>query len=232
MKNREIISEVRNSLRAASLDDWIPGKFIYFKLKGLAALFIKREADEKRLFRYTELWATIKCLEMVEDDLVNCCDITIPNCTKVMRSKEKLPEIYSTRYGYLLNVTSVDYDKDYIPVTPQQYKYTKSREFNDTRKRYYWLENGYLIIPDSMVSVVTVKAMFTNKAEALKLNMCDNAETTDCPNFMDQEFVAPEHLLQDIKNAAVLDILGTNRRMQQDELSNLNSNEKSNPTSI
>lgn len=232
MKIREIISEVRNSLRSASLDDWIPGKFIYFKLKGIAALFIKREADEKRLFRYTELWATIKCLEMVEDDLVNCCEISIPNCTKVMRSKNKLPEIYSTRYGYLLNVTSVDYDRDYIPVTPQQYKYTKSREFNDKRKRYFWLENGYLIIPDSMVAVVTVKAMFTNKADALKLNSCDNSETNDCVRFMDQEFVAPEHLLQDIKNATVLDILGTNRRLPQDELANLNSNEKSNPVSV
>lgn len=231
MKIREIISEVRNSLRAASVDDWIPGKFIYFKLKGIAALFIKREADEKRLFRYTELWATIKCLEMEEDDLINCCNINIPNCTKVMRSKEKLPEIYSTRYGYLLNVTSVDYYRDYIPVTPQQYKYTKSREFNDTRKRYFWLENGYLIIPDSMVSVVTVKAMFTNKAEALKLDNC-NTETNDCIRFLDQDFVAPEHLLQDIKNASIQDILGSNRRLPQDELTNLNSNEKSNPASI
>jgi hypothetical protein len=230
MKNREIISEVRNSLRAASLDDWIPAKFIFFKLKGIASLFIKREADDKRLFRYTELWATIKCLEMEEEDLVNCCDITIPNCTKVMRSKEKLPEVYSTRFGYLMNVTSVDYDRDYIPTNPQQYKYTKSREFIDKRKRYYWIENGHLVIPDSLVSVVTVKAMFTNKAEALRLDNC--TETNDCIRFLDQEFVAPEHLLQNIKNAAVLDILNTNRKIPQDELSNLNSNEKSNPVSI
>lgn len=225
MKIREIVSDVRNSLRAANLDEWLPGKFIYFKLKGIASLFIKREADDKRLFRYTELWTTVKCLELVEDDLINCCDISIPNCTKVMRSKEKLPELYSTRYGYLINVTSVDYDKDYIPVTPQQYKYTKVREFNDTRKRYFWLENGYLVIPDSMVSVVTVKGMFINKAEALKLNSCDHQQS-DCIRFMDQDFVAPEHLIQDIKNATVLDILGSNRRLQQDESANLNSNEK------
>lgn len=232
MKNREIISDVRNGLRAASLDDWIPGKFILSKLRGFAALFIKREADDKRLFRYTELWSTIKCFEMVEDDLVNCCDISIPNCKKVMRSKHKLPELYSTRYGYLINVTSVDYDRDYIPVTPQQYKYTRSREFNDKRNRYFWIENGYLIIPDSLVEIVTVKGMFINKAEALRLNSCDNSNSNDCFRFLDQDFIAPEHLLQDIKNATIMDILGTNRRLQMDELSNLNSNEKSNPTSI
>lgn len=227
MKIREIISDVRNSLRSVSLDDWIPGKYIYFKLKGVAALFIKREADDKRLFRYTELWSTIKCLKMEEEDLINCCDICIPNCKKVMKSKDKLPEIYSTRYGYLMNVTSVDYDRDYTPVTPQQYKYTRSREFQDRRKRYFWIENGYLIIPDSMVSVVTVKAMFINKAEALKLDDC--LKTDDCIRFMDQEFVAPEHLLQDIKSATISEILGTNRKLQQDELSNLNSNKKTNP---
>lgn len=228
MKNREIISDVRNSLRAVNIDEWLPGKFIHSKLKGVAALFIKREADDKRLFRYTELWTTIKCLSMVEKPLIECCNEKIPNCNTVMRSREKLPEIYSTRFGYLITVTSVDYDRDYTPIFPKQYAYIKQREFQDPRKRYFWLENGYIVVPDSYVKSVTVKAMFPNKAEALRLNDCGDTEN-NCIRFMDEDFVAPEHLLQDIKSFTIKEILGTNRAIPADELANLNSNEKTIP---
>jgi hypothetical protein len=228
---REIISEVRNDVRAVSNDAWIPGKYIHFKLKGIASLFIKREADDKRLFRYSELWTTIECMEFEEVDLVNCCDIAIPNCKKVMKSKKKLPEVYSTRYGYLLNVSSVDYDRDYLQTTPQQYKYTKSREFQDKSKRYFWIENGYIIVPDSMVEVLRVRGMFLNKSEALALN-CDAADDDGCVGLLDQLFVAPEHLLQDIKAATTASILGTFRRVQPDEMTNNNESEKTNPTKI
>lgn len=229
MTLREIISEVRNSLRAVNLDDWIPGKFIYFKLKGFASSFIKRDADSKSFYKFADLWTTIKCLKMVEEDLINCCDIRIPSCRKVMISKDKLPEIYSTRFGYLLNVSSVDYEKDYIYTTPQQFKYTQEREFIDPRKRYYWITNSRIVVP--IVSEgqlgperLTVKGMFPNKAEALKLDQC--LDSDDCIKFLDEEFIAPDHLLQDIKNATVIDIIKTNRGVVPDELANLNPLEK------
>lgn len=230
MKVREIISEVRNNLRSIDPDSWFPAKFIYFKIKGIASLFIKREADDKRLFRYTSLFTTIKCLEMQEQDLINCCDIRIPNCNKVMVSKEDLPETYSTRFGYLLNVTSVDYDTDYTPTSPQQFKFTQSREFIDQQKRYFWLENKKLVVPivgnfQLGPERLTVKGMFINKVEALRLDKCTKGPG-DCILFMDQEFVAPEHLLDDIKKATVIDILKTNRQIPADELADMNSNNK------
>lgn len=224
---REIISEVRNDLRAISIDEWIPAKYLHMKLLGFASLFIKREADDKRLFRYSNLFTTIRCLKMFEEDLIKCCDISIPGCTKVMKSVHKLPKIYSTRYGYLLTVTALDYDKDYIFVTPAQYKYTKSRKFVDKSKRYFWIENNHLIIPDSMVSSVTVKAMFINRAEALRLE-CDAEET--CFRLLDEEIIIPEHLLQNVKDATTTDLLNKYKRSQPDEMANLNSFEKTNPT--
>lgn len=231
MLNREIISDVRNSLRSIDIDSWLPAKYIYFKLRGITALFIKREADDKRLYRYTDLYSTIKCLKMEEANLIDCCNVCIPNCKKVMISKADLPEIYSTRYGYLMNVTSVDYDKDYIPVTPQQFKYTQSREFNDKSKRYFWLENKKLVIPiisetQNGPQRVTVKAMFANKADALRIDECVD---TPCVRFLDQEFIAPVHLIQDIKNATIIEILKTNRQIVPDEEGNLNANEKQSP---
>lgn len=226
---REVISEVRNDLRANSMDEWLPSKYIHSKLQGSASLFIKREADDRRLQRYPELWVVVECFEMEEVPLVECCNLDIPNCKTVMRSKKKLPSLYSTRYGYCLNISSVDYDRDYFPTTPKEYKYIMNREYQDKSKRYFWIENGHLIIPGSMVEVVRVRGMFINKAEAVRLNTCGDG---DCVNFLDQEFVAPEHLLKNIKEATVASILGSNKQIQPDELPNLNANEKTNPKSV
>lgn len=230
MTNREFISEIRNNVRSVDPDSWIPGAYILSKGKGFASLFIKREADDKRMFRFSDLYTTIKCLQMEEKDLVDCCDIYIPNCKTVMRSKKQLPEVYSTRFGYLMNVSSVDYDKDYIPITPQGFKRTQTREFSDNRNRYFWLENGHLITP--VINNITpvrlrVRGMFPNKAEALKLDECGSLNS--CIRLLDEDFVAPVHLLQEIKDATTKDLLGSYKQVQPDELTNKNNLEKTNP---
>lgn len=201
------------------VDTWIPGKYIHQKGISVAGLFIKREADDKRLFRYTDLWYPIDCLPMEEKNLIECCDVSIPGCKTVMISKDKIPDIYTSRTGYLIQVTSVDYDRDYTITTPKGYKNTQVREFLDKRKRYCWIENGHLVIPNSMVQNVRLNAMFINRAEAMRLNCKDG----DCIKLLDQPFVAPEHLLDNIKDKVTLDIL---RRPPPDEFPNLNENEK------
>lgn len=226
--NREIISDIRGTLNAANVDGWIPSALIYSKLSDVSSLFIKREADNMQLFRYAELWTTVNCLEMEEMPLIQCCNLNIPNCKTVMRSKEKLPKMYSTRFGYLITVSSVDYDRNYKPTTPQDFKYTTSRRFPDPRIRYFWIENDYLVIPNSMVSRVNITIMAPDKAEALKLNSCDDSPEKDCLNFMDQEFVAPAHLLDDIKTYATQKLL-PRTQVQPDEYPNKNVIEKTNP---
>ena len=225
--NREIIADVRGSLNAANIDTWITSALIYSKLTDVASLFIKREADDRRLFRYAELFTTVNCLEMEELPLIQCCNINIPNCKTVMRSKLKLPKMYSTRYGYLITVTSVDYDRDYKPTVPEQFKYTTLRRFGDPRLRYFWIENGYLVIPNSLVERVNIKIMTPDVEAAQKLNACEDT-TPECIGFMDQQFIAPEHLLDDIKTAAYQRLL-PKTQIQEDELPNKNSNEKTNP---
>ena len=148
-----------------------------------------------------------------------------------MKSVDKLPDAYSTRFGYLLNVSSVDYSNDYIQTTPQQYKYTLSREYQDKSKRYFWIDNGHVIVPvnfDIAPERLRVRGMFLNKADALKADACCS-DVKECVSLLDQEFVAPEHLLQDIKSATIGEILKTYKSIVPDEMTNQNENEKTNP---
>jgi hypothetical protein len=224
----EVISDVRNDLRAVTLDDYVPAKYLHHKLLDTAKLFMKREADDRRLQLYPSIWVTIDQFEMEESTLIGCSDISIPHCEKVMKSKFQLPAIYTTRYGYLLNISSLDYSRDYTQITPKDFANTKTRRYQNPNKRYFWIYNGYLIIPDSFVQSVTLRAIFCNKAEGLRLDSCTEPS---CIRLLSQEFTVPGHLLDDVKSATIQKIMAGRLRIQPDEFPNLDSLEKKSPVS-
>lgn len=220
---RELISEITENVKAKGVDKHLPGKYIHKKAQGIAALFIKRDADSGRLFAYTDAWATIGCMDMIEEDLIKCCNVQIPNCTTVCRSKEKLPKAYTSRFGYLMVIYALDIQKTYTLTTPENYISTLSREYKDPDVRYAWIENDYLVTPH-FTKKVRIQILALNKADAIKLNCtCDER---DCVSVLDQEFTVPEHLLDNVKDKLTIDILKTNGASQADELTNLNENEK------
>lgn len=224
----EVISDVRNDLRAVTLDEYIPAKYLHNKLLDTAKLFMKREADNMKLQLYPSIWVTIDSFEMEESSLIGCTDISIPKCDGVMKSKIKLPAIYTTRYGYLLNISSLDYDRNYTQITPREYSTIRNRRYKDPNKRYFWIYNGYLIIPDSLVETVTLRAVFCDKSQGLKIDSCLDPS---CIRLLDQEFTVPGHLLDDVKNATIQKILGGRMRITPDEYPNLDQNEKKSPVS-
>jgi|GEM_PF-1782997 hypothetical protein len=225
---RQVISDVKNDLNAVTLDGYIPAKYIHNKLIDTAKLFIKREADDRRIQQYPSIWVTIDNFEMESSNLIGCADISVPHCERVMKSKLKLPAIYTTRYGYLLNASSLDYGRDYTQITPRAFAKTKSRRYQNPNINYFWIYNGYLVIPDSLVQSITLRAVFCDKAQGLKLDSC---ETPSCIRLLDQEFTAPGHLLDDIKSATVQKIAGVRERIQPDEYPNLDELEKKSPVS-
>jgi hypothetical protein len=227
LTNRQIISDIMSDLRAVDLDDRISKRFILNKLRSYAVTFIKRDAESRRLINLTDLWTDVSCVEMCEVPLVDCCNEDIPDCTTVMRSKHKIPDTYETFYGEMLEVHNPTYAKEFRQTTPKAYKNIKLREFQDKRIKYYWLSNGYLIIPDSMVRIVTIRGVFANPAEALKLNTCIKQDNT-CPKLLDQPFVCPDYLLSVVKQETLKDLFGFYKRSVVDENPDLNNNIKVN----
>jgi hypothetical protein len=220
---RQMISDVRQDLKSVNLDQWIPGAYIHRKLIDTAALFIKREADNMRLQMYPDIWVTVDDLVMEESTLIGAADIKVPNCVRVMKSVKELPRIFTTRFGYVLNVSSIDFSGDYVQTTPRDYNNKMNRRFQDPTQRYFWIYNNQLVIPNSFVKSLTLRALFANKADGLKLNGCGNP---GCIRTLDQEFPAPSHLLEDIKKSTVIDIASIREKLIESEYPNLNQNKK------
>lgn len=226
LTNRQIISDIVNDLRALDLDDRVSKRYILYKLRSYASLFIKRDGDTRNLFNISEIWTEVPCVELCEVPLVECCNIDIPDCKTVMRSRKKLPEILQVRYRELLQVFNPLYSRGFIPTTPQQYRNIISREFVDKRLKYFWIANGYLVVPDALVTDVTIRGVFLNSAEAIQLNSCIPESEQECVSILDQPFTCPDYLVPVVKSETLKDLFNFYKRVTVDEAPNLNTNEK------
>lgn len=227
MTVNEFISQVRNALNVVNLDDYIPAKYIHRKGLQVAKLFMKREGEDRRIYQYPDIWVTVDDFRMKESSLIGCSDIDVPDCTKVMKSVLKLPEVFTTRYGYLMNISSIDNSTNYIQKTPREYAQLQNRRYKNPRDRYFWIYNNYVIVPDASVETLVLRAIFPNKADGLKLNACDDC---GCIKVLDQTFPVPVHLEEDVVNATVQRIL-TRKQIPADQFPNMDDEEKKSPLS-
>ena len=223
--NRQVISDIVNDMRALNLDDRVSKKFILSKLRNAAAQLIKREADSRRILAISDLWTEVQCVELCRAPLIDCCNTDIPNCKFVMKSKNPIPATYETLYKELLQIFNPFFAKEFKQITPQEYKDLLTREFQDKRIKYFWLSNGYLVIPDCLVESVVLRGVFVEPAKAKQLNSCES--TTDkCVSILDQPFVCPEYLMKPVKDITLENIFNFYKRNVLDEEPNLNTNLK------
>ena len=200
------------------MDDYISEEYIFNIGVSIAQLIIKRETDSKKLFKNTSLFKSLPCIEMKTVPL-NSCGIIL-NCETLQRSKKKLPKAFLSNFGSLINVFNLTRDLQYKEISPVLYKDLKTARFKPRNTKYFWIDNGYLFIPDS--SVVSVLAyIFSPDIENI-LSLSEN----DCESLLDSEFPSPDYMISTILNETVSQIYNS-KRIPKDENSNLNSNEKS-----
>lgn len=222
MKNKEIVSEIVNDLRAMQIDDRISERYVLSKLKYFNGLFLKRENDTLRLFYYDNIWTTVECLQMEPIDVVKCLGVVIPKITSVMQSILPIPEIYSYKNGPLVKeVMPIDEGIVYQPSTIVDFNKILKREFiGDIR--YYWFRNGHLVIPNGP-QAAHFTACFVTQSDALQLSTCN---TLTCPDPMEDEFPCPPHLVSTVKQETLKDLFNFYKRNINDEVPDSDTNNK------
>lgn len=222
MTIREITSLVLNRLKTISPDTFVSKRLVYNKLVSTTKDFIKK-SDLKKIYRDSSPFTTINCFEMETVPLHTCCNITIPNCDKVQKSKFKLPEMYISSLGEIMSLYTGD-DEIYIKTNPNAYKKILNLEFQGNSK-YYWIENGYIIIPNSKTKKVKVSALFISRSKALSLDSCKTSQDRLCFEILDDDFICPAYLEESVINTT-LQILLASANIADDENPNLNNNIK------
>jgi hypothetical protein len=230
MTNRQLISETWNDLRAISVDDYLPPQFVISKAIDIAADYIKKENDSRRVYKLQEGWKVINCLNLIDVPITSCEALDTYVCKRLQRTKYRLPSTFSTRYGNLIKyVSSVNLETYYEPIFPKQWRAIQNRQYVDFRKKYYFFIDGYIYIPNSDVETITIEAYFKKPwlVDSLIQDECESCDVPDCIDSpLDYEFVCPEYLLHNVKQQLITELASVYGKFVKDSNPDLDSNIK------
>lgn len=216
------ISRIRNLIKGVKQDAFITDRFLFSIIMKYAKTLIRRQDNENKIMKFQSLFETIPCVELIEVDKVEaCCSGIRTNC-KIMRTKDKLPEVLEGAYGPLFRgITSLDRSVEVYKTYPSTFtNIANSTDFKYNKNKYYWYIDGYLYFPNIPWEGVLVEGIFADSISYLK---CDG---DPCVVKQDEPFHIPEFLFSEIEKLVLADFgifVQLPEASQEDKMSPLRS---------
>jgi hypothetical protein len=187
----EAISRVRNALKAVKEDAFLTDRTIYFALSKYAKTLIKREDNQFRLMKMSQIFQVLPYIELIDVDRVEAGCIGVYSECYFKRSKDKLPSILDGMFGPIIRTTSsIDGSIEMFRTDPGTWvSITKSSTFKYNKRPYFWYLNGYVYCPNIDWDAIRMEAIFENKVET-----CD---TDDCQIKQDEPLAIPDYLFSE-----------------------------------
>jgi hypothetical protein len=187
----EAISRVRNALKAVKEDAFLTDRTIYFALSKYAKTLIKREDNQFRLMKMSQIFQVLPYIELIDVDRVEAGCIGVYSECYFKRSKDKLPSILDGMFGPIIRTTSsIDGSIEMFRTDPGTWvSITKSSTFKYNKRPYFWYLNGYVYCPNIDWDAIRMEAIFENKVET-----CD---TDPCLIKQDEPLAIPDYLFSE-----------------------------------
>lgn len=143
-----------------------------------------------------------------------------------MKSERQIPNLIFNRLGSsIVSVTSLNGETTFNPITLKAYQLSKTRTTSKLfKKHYYYLQDGYLFIPDSEVEYVTITYIPFDESDTDGASNCTET-SCGCKSIWDYQFMVPDKLSEQVIQETIKEV-SLRRQVQVDENPNLNSNEK------
>lgn len=211
---RSVVSDITNELNSYRLDDRISYRYIKNRLFDAAAIFIKQDAENRRLYKLSELWSKPQCFELETVQFSDCS-----SCNSIKRSKKKVQSTYQTGFGNTLKVFNSNMSGEYNNTTPSSYTNISNRAFKP-KVGYYWLSDDYIYVPDNdEIDEILVVGIFK-----------EGLDTTDeegtCKKPLDFMFSFPDYIISLAKTQVITDIVSKHIQIPVDERPDDNKNQK------
>lgn len=202
----EVLSRVRNQIKAVRQDAFLTDRFLYSIVSKHAKWLMKREDSKNNLMKFNAIMQTLDKVELIETDLIEGNCIGLSTNITIMRTKEQIPVFMQGYWGPLIRqVTSIDGQIDFQPITPTQYVIlSNSKNFKYNKTNYYWYLNDYLYFPDITWNYVRIEGVFEDDISRYKCSDCLN--NYECIARQDQDFNVPDYLFGEIESNAMKDL--------------------------
>lgn len=220
----EAISRVVNSLNSISKDVRVPKRLVLNILKTVGEFLVSQKMRDKTLYRETNTFKWLHCVELEPDDVVKCPIVEFRRCDSIMKSKKPLPKIVSSRYGEaILKVVSIDGNNEYKPTLLTTYNNSKKiRNANKFKGGKYYIKDRYLYLPDTEVEVVDMLVLTLDEDYE---EACGCKEDMECKSVWDTELPLPDKLAN-VVIAETIKEVGMRLSVPTEENPNLDSNQK------
>jgi hypothetical protein len=199
----EAISRVRNTLKAVKEDSFLTDRQIYFSITKYGKTLIKREDNQFRLMKMSQLFKVLPYVELIDVDKVEAGCVGVYSGCYFKRSKEKMPSILDGMFGPLFRtVSSIDGTLELFRTDPGTWaSITKSTTFKYNKRPYFWYLNGYIYVPNVEWDAIRVEAMFENDVP-----ICDEEM---CTPMQDQPLNIPEYLFSEVEQFVLQELTMT-----------------------
>lgn len=199
----EVISRVRNLIKAVNQDAFMTDRFLYSVIKKHTSWLLKREDGLNKLMRYVSAFDTLELVDLIEVDKVmaNCSGIK-SNCI-IRRSARRLPRFMEGYWGPLIrSVMSVDNSVQLYPTTAAAYtKLANSSNYKYNKTKYYWISDGYIYFPNLDWDAVKIEGIFDDDISDYT---CDCNKS--CIQRQNQPFNLPEYLTPELESFVLKDM--------------------------
>jgi len=196
----QAISRVRNTLKAVKEDPFLTDRTIYFALLKYGQTLIKREDNQYRLMRMSQIFKVMPYVELIDVDKVEAGCVGVYSECYFKRSKEKIPTILDGMFGPLIRtVTSIDGTTEMFRTEPGTWaSITKSTTFKYNKRTYFWFLDGYIYVPNVVWDAIRIEAIFDGQ-----LDTCDS---DPCLIRQDAPFVLPEYLFAEVEQYVIKEL--------------------------
>lgn len=211
---RNIVSKIRGMFKLMNTDNLINDRVIMEEVRTTNIELVVRELQKRTSWNSPNLFTSIPCIPMEEYPLYKCCDIQ-SECM-IAKSINQLPQIVDTKYNLVVQgVWSLDrkYRFDEIGSPDRYANYLKI--YPNGKKKFYWIQDGYLYITNSDIEFSTINAFFAYPIQPEKYS-CDS-KNVQCPiNPLDMDFKTLPKLEDPISRIVYEKILKTYKQSSQD----------------
>lgn len=199
----DVISRVRNQIKAVNHDSFVTDRMIYSFLIKNAKWLMRREDRSNKLMTFASAIQTMDFVELIDVDKVEACCTGIKSNCKIKRTKDKLPIFMQGYYGPLIrSITSLDGSERVQPINPVSYiPLANSKNFKYNKYKYFWYLNDYLYFPDLEWDAVRIEGIFEDDISRW------TCEEDNCKQRQDQNFNIPDYLFAELETMALKDFM-------------------------
>ena len=165
----EAISRVRNTLKAVKEDPFLTDRTIYFSIIKYGQSLMKREDNQLRLMKISNIFKVMPYVELIEVDKVDAACVGVYSGCYFKRTKERIPDLLTGIQGPIFRtVSSIDGSIELFRTDPGTFvSMTKTTTFKYNKRQYFWYIDGYLYFPNLAWDAVKIEAIFENDTESM-----------------------------------------------------------------